>query len=151
MTRFVTHRPPSVRLDGSGARRDFARAMKSTLPLSAAAALLALAACKQSPQIVDSNPDPMASELANKAPIALPPAIKAEKTLRCKDNSLVYVTFFEGDQQAIVKTDKTGAGTVLKAAAKGEPLVADGGWSMTGTPDSVSLTQPGKGALTCHT
>ena len=125
--------------------------MKSILPLAAAAALFTLAACNQSPQVVDANPDPMATELANKAPVALPPAIKAEKTLRCKDNSLVYVTFFEGDQQAIVKTDKTGAGTVLKAVAKGEPLVADGGWSMTGTPDHVSLTQPGKGALACHT
>lgn len=126
--------------------------MKSPLLLVATVSLLALAACNQSkqPKVVDANPDPMATELANKAPVELPPTIKAEKTLRCKDNSLVYVTFFEGDKQAIVKTEKTGTGTVLKAPAAGEPLVADGGWKLTGTADAVAITVPGKGATTCH-
>lgn len=126
--------------------------MKNTLLLAAAASLLALAACSKpkTPKVLDTNPDPMATELANKAPVEMPPAIKAEKTLRCKDNSLVYVTFFEGDKQAVVKTDKTGTGTTLKAPAAGEPLVADGGWKMTGTADSVAITVPGKGATTCH-
>lgn len=126
--------------------------MKSPLLLAAAASLLALAACnsRKAPEVVDSNPDPMATQLANAAPVELPPAIKAEKTLRCKDNSLAYVTFFEGDKQAIVKTAKDGPATTLKAPAAGEPLVADGGWSMTGSTESVSLTAPGKGATTCH-
>ena len=125
--------------------------MKTPLPIAAAASLLALAAChSKAPQVVDSNPDPMATELANKAPVELPPTIKAEKTLRCKDNSLVYVTFFEGDKQALVKTDKTGTGTLLKGPAAGEPLTAEGGWSLTGTPDQISLTAPGKGATSCH-
>lgn len=122
--------------------------MKMLLPLAAVALL---AACNQSqPEVLDANPDPMATELANRAPVELPPAIKAEKTLRCKDNSLVYVTFFEGDKQAVVKTDKTATGTMLKAPAAGEPLTADGGWSMTGSAESVTLTQPGKAAITCH-
>ena len=125
--------------------------MKSPLLLAAAASLLALAACKsKTPEVVDSNPDPMATTLANSGPVELPPTIKAEKTLRCKDNSLVYVTFFEGDKQAVVKTDKTGAGTVLKAANSGDPLTAEGGWSLKGTTESISLTAPGKGATTCH-
>ena len=121
------------------------------LPLAAAASLALLTACQQKgPEVVDSNPDPMATTLANKAPVELPPTIKAEKTLRCKDNSLVYVTFFEGDKQAVVKTDKTGPATVLKAANTGDPLTAEGGWSLKGTPENISLTAPGKGATTCH-
>ena len=124
--------------------------MKSYL-LLAAAPLMALAACNsEKPEVLDSNPDPMATELANKAPVELPPAIKAEKTLRCKDNSLVYVTFFQGDKQAVVKTSKDGAATMLKAPNAGEPLVADGGWKMTGTTEAITLEAPGKGSTTCH-
>ena len=123
--------------------------MKRLLPLSAVA-LLALAACKPSqPQVVDTNPDPMANTLANAAPVEMPPAIKADKTMRCKDNSLVYVTFFEGEKMAIVRTTKGGSPTQLKAEKSGDPYTADGGWKLTGTPSSVSLTQPGKAALTC--
>ena len=126
--------------------------MKSPLLLAAATSLLALAACNQSkdPKVLDTNPDPMATELANKGPVEMPPAIKAEKTLRCKDNSLLYVTFFQGDKQAVVKTDKTGTGTTLKAANAGDPLTADGGWSLKGTTESVTVTVPGKGETTCH-
>ena len=91
----------------------------------------------------------MANQLANAAPVERPPAIKADKTMRCKDNSLVYVTFFEGDKQAVVRTSKTGSPTQLKAAAAGDAYTADGGWKMTGTPASVTLTQPGKAALSC--
>ena len=125
--------------------------MKSPLLLPAAA-LLALAACNSkpsTPEVLDSNPDPMATQLANAGAIELPPAIKAEKTLRCKDNSLVYVTFFQGDKQAFVRTAKDGSPTTLNAANAGDPLVADGGWKLTGTPASITLEQPGKGALTC--
>jgi hypothetical protein len=125
--------------------------MKTFLPL--AAALLALSACNsepQAPEVIDTNPDPMATALANAAPVELPPAIRAEKSMRCKDNSLVYVTFFEGDKQANVRTVQNGTPTVLRAAAAGEPLVAEGGWKLTGTPESITLEQPGKGTLTCR-
>lgn len=127
--------------------------MKSPLPPAALAALLALAACNSKPaepEVIDTNPDPMATQLANAAPVELPPAIKSEKTLRCKDNSLVYVTFFQGDKQAVVRTKEGGPATTLKAPAAGEPKVAEGGWSMTGGEDTVSLTQPGKPAQSCH-
>ncbi len=123
------------------------RAMKN-LFLPALAAAFALSACgsNSGPEVVDTNPDPMANQLANSAPVELPPAIKADKTLRCKDQSLVYVTFFEGDKQANVRLKPEGPATTLKAPAAGEPLVADGGWKMTGNTESVSLTQPGKAA-----
>jgi hypothetical protein len=125
--------------------------MKSPLPF-AIAALLALAACNSGPsepEVLDSNPDPMAKDLANAGAVELPPAIKADKTMRCKDNSLVYVTFFEGDKQAVVRTDKAGTPTTLTAPTGGEPLVAEGGWKLTGTPTNITLEQPGKASLTC--
>lgn len=125
--------------------------MKSPFTI-ATAALLALAACNADPktEVIDTNPDPMAKELANAGAIELPPAIKADKTMRCSDNSLVYVTFFEGDKQAIVRTEKGGTPTTLTAPNGGEPLTADGGWKLTGDTANVSIELPGKGALTCH-
>ena len=126
--------------------------MKSPLPLLATAtALFALAACNQkAPEVVDTNPDPMAKELANRPPVELPPAIKADKSMRCQPgNVLIYVTFFEGNKQASVRTEKTGAVTRLTAATAGDPLVGEGGWKLTGSPTSAKITQPGKGEFTC--
>lgn len=126
--------------------------MKNPLFLSATAALLALAACNsqpKTPDVLDSNPDPMATALANRAPVELPPAIKAEKTFRCKDNSLLYVTFFEGDKQAFVRTEKAGPSNRLTAANTGDPLTADGGWKLTGSPANITVSQPGKSSQTC--
>lgn len=121
-----------------------------TLLLSAAA-LLALSACqKPATEVIDTNPDPMANQLAAAAPVELPPAIKAEKTMRCKDNSLAYVTFFDGDRQAFVRTEQGGPPTTLRAAKAGDPLVAEGGYSLTGGPDTVTLASPGKPAQSCH-
>lgn len=124
------------------------------LPLSAVAALLALAACNSqpaAPEVVDTNPDPMANVLANAAPVELPPAIKSEKTLRCKDNSLLFVTFFQGDKQVNVRTKQGGTPTTLKAKVAGEPMTAEGGWSLKGDEKSVTVTKPGKSEMICHT
>jgi predicted small lipoprotein YifL len=128
--------------------------MKSPLLLTAtAAALFALAACDnkpKTPEVVDINPDPMANELANRAPVELPPAIKADKSMRCQPgNVLLYVTFFEGDKLAMVRTEQNGPQTRLTAAKAGDPLTAEGGWKLTGTPTSAKITQPGKGEFTC--
>ena len=128
--------------------------MKPLLPIAATlASLVVLSGCNsqsQQPQVIDTNPDPMASTLANAAPVELPPAIKADKTMRCKDGSLVYVTFFQGDRQAVLRTEKGGTPTTLRAAEAGQPLTAEGGWSMTGTTDAIEVTVPGKGKLSCH-
>ncbi|WP_242137718.1 MULTISPECIES: hypothetical protein [unclassified Sphingomonas] len=123
--------------------------MLNRLLPAAAVALLALSACDNKPTEVSSvTPDPMAAEIANRAPVELPPAIKKEVTFRCKDNSLVYVTFFEGDKQALVKTTETGTPTKLTAEKAGDPLKADG-YEMTGTVKAVTLTQPGKPKQLC--
>ena len=89
--------------------------MKNPLALTAAViALAALAACKPEPEEVSTTaPDPMASQLANAAPVELPPAIAASKSMRCGDNSLIYVDFFEGDKQVVLRTEKGGSPTLL--------------------------------------
>ncbi len=127
--------------------------MKNLALLPLAASLLAIAACNSQPdkaEVIDTNPDPMASQLANAAPVELPPAIKADKTMRCKDGSLAYVTFFQGDKQAVVRTEKDGAATTLTGTEAGKPLIAEGGWSMIGSTTEVTLTRPGKPAVSCH-
>jgi hypothetical protein len=127
--------------------------MKNLPPIAyAAVALLSLAACQNKAEEVDTRaPDPMAEALKNAPKIELPPAVAASKTLRCGDNSLLYVEFFSGDKQVNVRTEKDGKPTMLKAPAAGEPYVAEGGYKLTGTPKSVDVTLPGKGSKTCHT
>ncbi|WP_448661173.1 hypothetical protein ACG3SL_11105 [Sphingomonas sp. CJ20] len=118
---------------------------------AAAVAILSLSACENKPEEVTSTaPDPMASQLANAAPVELPPAIASSVTLRCGDNTLVYVDFFKGDKQVQVKTEKTGPATMLKAPEAGQPFEAEGGYKLTGTPKNVSITLPGKPAKSCH-
>ena len=127
--------------------------MKSLLPLIVAAPLLALAACNSQPsqpEVVDTNPDPMANILANRAPVELQPAIKSDKTFRCKDQSLAFVTFFQGDKQVNVRLKQGDTPVKLTAPAAGEPLTAEGGWKMTGDEKNITLTTPKKAAQTCH-
>jgi hypothetical protein len=122
-----------------------------SLIAAAAVALLSLAACENKPEEVSSTaPDPMASQLANAAPVELPPAISESVSLRCGDNSLVYLDFFQGNKQVQLKTEKTGPATMLKAAEAGQPFEAAGGYKVTGTPKNVTVTLPGKPAKTCH-
>ena len=54
--------------------------MKYYLPLIAVAGLTMLSACNKSdePEVVGGPADPMAAQLANAAPVELPPAIKAD-------------------------------------------------------------------------
>lgn len=117
----------------------------------AAVALFALSACNNSdkPQEVTATADdPQAAALANAAPVALPPAIKADVTFRCSDNSLAYVTFYVGDTMAMVKTAKDATPVKLTADKAGDPLKADG-YALTGTPKAITLTAPGKGEHSC--
>lgn len=126
--------------------------MKS-LPLMTAAAALALSlgACqKKQPEVIDTTaPDPMASQLANAAPVELPPSITASVSFRCKDNSLAYVDFFKGNTQALLRFKKGESPIVLKAATDGDPLTGDG-YTLTGTQDEISLIKPDGTKLDCH-
>lgn len=125
--------------------------MKPLISAAAALAFLPLAACEQKTETVTTTaPDPQAAELAKSKPVVLPPSVKASVTFRCKDNSLVYVDFFSGDTQATLKTSKDGAPVKLTAEKAGDPLKADG-YSLTGTPKLITLSQPGKPSQSCKT
>jgi hypothetical protein len=135
---------------------------KMTLLAIAAAAL---AACNSESHTVTANeaPDPMADELANAAPVELPPAIAASKTYRCKDNGLVKIDWLAGGQGANLRVGDATTAIALRAPAPAtgganevtpadSALVAEGGYSLKGdaAASNVTLTLPGKGAQGCH-
>lgn len=126
--------------------------MKSYLPLIAAAGLTLLSACNNNdqPEVVGGPADPMAEQLANAAPVELPPSVKANKQYRCKDNSLIFVDFMSDDKTALLRTEKTGASTKLASPEAGKPYVAEGGYEVSGQGDDVTITVPGKSAQSCH-
>ncbi|WP_303764128.1 hypothetical protein [Sphingobium yanoikuyae] len=126
--------------------------MKYYLPLIAVAGLTMLSACNKSdePEVVGGPADPMAAQLANAAPVELPPSVKANKQFRCKDNSLFFVDYMSDDKSAILRTEKNGAPTMLKAAEAGQPFTAEGGYEVKGSGDDVTIAVPGKSAQACH-
>ncbi len=125
--------------------------MNMRLLPAAAVALLALSACNQEPEVLSERaPDPMESQLANAAPVELPPAIKATVSMRCQPgNALVFVEFFDRDKLVTVATEKGGPKTRLTAPEAGQPFTAEGGWKLTGTPTAATVEVPGKGTLSC--
>ena len=129
------------------------RAMQNKRHLLAAATLaafLSLAACGNEPETVSANDnDPQKEELAKAPPVTLPPPIKNSEIYRCKDNSLVYVTYMADDVTAMVR-DKQEEPPVatLKAPAKGEPFVSEG-FSLTVNGNNISYNSPDKGQQTC--
>jgi hypothetical protein len=126
--------------------------MKSYLPLIAVAGLTLLSACNKSdePEVVGGPADPMANQLANAAPVELPPSVKANKQFRCKDNSLIFVDYMSDDKTALLRTEKAGTATKLSAPEAGQPFTADGGFTVDGSGDKVTITVPGKAAQACH-
>lgn len=118
--------------------------------LLAVAAALTLAACNKSePEVVDTNPDPMANEIANAAPVELPPAVTDSGIYRCKDNSVVYVDFLGDKTSANVRTAKDGAPVQVKAAAPGEAMTGGNGFSVTGTGKTIQIAVNGGAAQSC--
>jgi hypothetical protein len=110
---------------------------------------LLLSACSNEPQVVDTNPDPMKDELAKAAPVELPPAIKEAKSYRCKDNSLVHVTYLTDNVTAMVRDKQEDPPiATLKAPAAGQPFVSEG-FSLAVTGNSVTYNSPKSGMLTC--
>ena len=127
--------------------------MQKRTRLSAAASLatiLLLSACNNKPETVTSGVvDPDAATVAAAPPVALPPAIEASRTYRCKDNSLVYVDFFAGGTKANFRTQKGGTPTALTAPEAGKPLTAEGGYSVGGNAATTEIAAPGKPAQSC--
>ena len=120
---------------------------KTAFTAAALAASLSLASCSNEPEVVDTNPDPQAAELAKAGPVEPPPMIQASRTYRCKDNSLVYIDFYTNNT-ARYRTEKGTQGTTLTAAEAGQPYTAEG-YSVSGNAEQVTITAPGKGSQSC--
>lgn len=94
--------------------------------------------------------DPMAEQLANAAPVELPPMLRESKSYRCKDNSLAFVDFMTDGVTVHFRSKKDGPITKLKATAKGEVFASpDGSIKVDGDGDTVTITMPGKAAQAC--
>jgi hypothetical protein len=121
-----------------------------TLAAASTAALFFLAACNTQPEQVGGPVDTQAEALKNAPPLQNMPSIKAEKTYRCKDNSLVYVSFLTDDVTALVR-DKQEEPPVatLKAPAPGQPFVAEG-FSLSGSGANVTYDSPDSASQTCR-
>jgi hypothetical protein len=132
-----------------------------------AMAAAALAACNSDSHTIVANdaPDPMAEQLANAAPVELPPAIAATKIYRCKDNGLIRIDWLAGGQGANLRVGDATTAIALRAPAPAPTadganvaapaegvLTADGGYSLKGdaSASTVTLASPGKGAQNCH-
>jgi hypothetical protein len=112
--------------------------VRSPLPFAFVAAL-ALAGCEQKEETFNDTYDPQAAELANAAPVELPPMLKLSKQYRCKDNSLIFVDFMTDDKTANFKSSKDGPVTVLKAAEAGQPYKSeDGSKTVAGQGDTIT-------------
>ena len=113
------------------------------------AALFLLAACDSHPTtIVAGGPaDPDADKIKAAKPVKLPPAILANKSYRCKDNSLIYVDWFNDNQTANLHLkEKASSPIPLAAPTVGAPFVG-GDYTLTGnaTSKSVNLKKGGSG------
>lgn len=124
----------------------------------ALAAALSTAACGDNGAVNATNEasaNASANTAAAKAEIVLPPAIKASKTYRCKDNSLVYINFLDDDVSANVRDKEEEPPAVqLKAAAAGEPFEGQGetgkGFRLVGSGDTITYTSPDSGTQSCR-
>lgn len=116
------------------------------------AAFALLAACNTQPTTITSGGpnDPTANEIAAAPPVKLPPALLATKQYRCKDNSVVFVDWFNDQMSANFKTKKDGAPIHLTAEVAGQPYSGEG-YQLTGTATAKSITfkKPGGDGQSC--
>ena len=121
-----------------------------TLAAASGTALFLLSACNSEPTVVGGPADPQAEALKNAPKVTLPPAIKSAKTYRCKDNSIVYVSFMGDNVTAEVRDKEESPPRVtLKAPGADQPFVAEG-FSLSGTGDTVTYTSPDSGTQSCR-
>jgi hypothetical protein len=108
------------------------RAMKNLLLIVAASA--ALVACEK--ETIDQGGKEREIAAANAAKVVLPPSIRASKSYRCKDNSVVYIDWLS-DGSARVKADKAAQATPIKVGQPGTP-------SLKGDATAATITYNGQ-------
>lgn len=113
------------------------------LAAATTAALLALGACNNEPEIVNEY-DPQAAALANAAPVELPPAITDNRMYRCSDNSLFYVDFYNNNT-ATIRTSQDGPTTQLSQTG------GTGPYAGTGQSVSANASRATINGKSCHT
>lgn len=129
-------------------------AMHKALRALPLVALAALAACDNKPTTIVAGggpADPTANQIAAAPPVKLPPALLATKSYRCKDNSLIYIDWFNDNETANLHLKKKdGTPVHLEAPAAGQPYVGQG-YELTGKADSGSVTfkTPGGSGQSC--
>jgi hypothetical protein len=114
--------------------------MQKTLLFAAAtgAAILALAACGE-PEVVTVNKyDPQAEALKNAAPVAPPPMITANRTYRCRDNSLYYVAFLSNNT-ANIRTNPTEGVPIVLTSEDADGPYAGEGYTVSGSGENVTI------------
>lgn len=111
---------------------------------------LALAACLSGCKPETIGPGANSDQTGAHAPrIALPPAIKASRVYRCKDESLIYVDFLTDGVTADLRMKETGPIIRLQAPEPGAEFTG-GGYALNGSGDAVELTKHGKPAERCR-
>ena len=125
--------------------------MRLPLPLVAALAVSALVAgCNSQPENITAGgpADPDAKEVAAAPPVKLPPAITSSLSYRCKDNSLVYIDLFNDGMTAQIRKTKDGTSTPLTAPAADQAFTG-GGYTVSGSGKTLTVTKPGGSAQSC--
>lgn len=101
-------------------------------------------------EVIDMNLDLMVNMFVNVVFVELLLVIKFEQIMCCKDNSFVYVIFFQGVKQVVICLKEGGLVMMLKVLIVGELLVVEGGWLMIGDEKIIILIQFGKGVQFCY-
>lgn len=85
--------------------------------------------------------------------VVLPPSIRASKSYRCSDNSLLLAEWYSDDRSASVRTKQDGKPVRLSSPEAGGTMTADGGWSLKGSwkDGKVTFASPDHlKPMTCH-
>lgn len=85
--------------------------------------------------------------------VVLPPSIRASKSYRCSDNSLLLAEWYSDDMSASVRTKQDGKPVRVSAPEAGGTMTADGGWSLKGSwkDGKVTFASPDHPKpMTCH-
>ncbi|MEO5773066.1 MAG: hypothetical protein ABIQ32_02975 [Sphingomicrobium sp.] len=108
--------------------------MTRTLLTLTLAASAALAGCNKSDQAAANAAE--ANNLAEAAPVVLPPSITASKSYRCKDNSVVYIDWMS-DGSARAKKTRDAVGDAVTA-------IPTGSADLTGDSKASTITYKGQ-------